>query len=295
MLNLCAAIIFLCLSSCSDKPEYSTPAQSQINDYTAKLKQCKEEKSQAVSSSAPAVEADKTTINTNNAQASVQTDVQENDNNPKLDGQQVPETTSLATTAQEESPKESVIVTRNKFEPTDDDMIIGDNTKAPVVFVEYFSPTCPHCAYYKKEVLPKIKEQYIDTNKIIYVVREFIGNKQDFDAAILARCANNKESFFKFVSVLLEQQDSWSVNRNYREILTSIGQLGGVSPERYKECLNNEKLADILIANTKIAATSPKFIGTPAFFINGVQFTEPYTADAISRAIEHALKTSNTR
>jgi protein-disulfide isomerase len=294
MLNLCAVIIFLCLSSCSDKPEYSTPAQSQINDYTAKLKKCKEEKSQAVPLIASTVEADKATTNTN-VQASVQINVQENDNNPKLDDQQVPETTSLAPTAQEESSKESVIVTRNKFEPTADDMIIGDNTEAPVVFVEYFSPTCPHCAYYKKEVLPKIKEKYIDTNKIIYVVREFIGNKQDFDAAILARCANNKESFFKFVNVLLEQQDSWSVNRNYREILTSIGQLGGVSPERYKECLNDEKLADILIANTKLAATSPKFIGTPAFFINGVQFTEPYTADAISRAIEHALKTSNTR
>ena len=293
MLNLCAVIIFLCLSSCSDKPEYSTPAQSQINDYTAKLKKCKEEKSQATPPSTSVVEADKNTTNTN-VQASVQTNVQENGNN-QLNDQQAPETTSLAPTTQEEPPKESVIVTRNKFEPTADDMIIGDNTKAPVVFVEYFSPTCPHCAYYKKEVLPKIKEKYIDTNKIIYVVREFIGNKQDFDAAILARCANNKESFFKFVNVLLEQQDSWSVNRNYREILTSIGQLGGVSPERYKECLNDEKLADILIGNTKLAATSPKFIGTPAFFINGVQFTEPYTADAISRAIEQALKTSNTR
>ena len=85
------------------------------------------------------------------------------------------------------------------------------------MFIEYFSPTGPHCTDYKKEVLPKIKE-----NKFIlikYVVREFIGNKQDFDAAILARCTNNKESFFKFVNVLLEQQDSWSVNRNYPEIL----------------------------------------------------------------------------
>ena len=75
--------------------------------------------------------------------------------------------------------------------------------------------------------------------------------------------------------------------------MTSVGQLGCVSPERYKECLNDEKLADILIANTKLAATSPKFIETPAFFIDVVQFTELYTADAIS--IKHALKSSNTR
>ena len=133
MLNLCAVIIFLCLSSCSDKPEYSTPAQSQINDYTAKLKKCKEEKSQAAPPATPVVEADKNTTNTN-VQASVQTNVQENGNN-QLNDQQAPETTSLATTTQEEPPKESVIVTRNKFEPTADDMIIGDNTKAPVVFV----------------------------------------------------------------------------------------------------------------------------------------------------------------
>jgi len=175
-----------------------------------------------------------------------------------------------------------------------DDIILGGNPNSSVVFIEYFSPTCPHCAYYKKEILPKIREKYVDTDKILYVVREFIANKLDLEAAILARCNGNKDSFFQFTSILLEQQDSWINNRDYKKILKSIGQLGGVSEEQYVACLHNEKLAEVLIANTKLVAMEPRFNGTPAFFINGVQFTAPYTVDYISKAIDQALEATHS-
>ncbi|MDR0329072.1 MAG: DsbA family protein, partial [Rickettsia sp.] len=92
------------------------------------------------------------------------------------------------------------------FNVSQNDIVLG-NVKATVVVVEYFSPTCPHCAYYHEKILPALKEKYIDTNKIAYIIREFIGNKQDLDAAILARCPNDLDSFLKFQSVILAQQD----------------------------------------------------------------------------------------
>ena len=64
-----------------------------------------------------------------------------------------------------------------------DDMVIGD-AKSKVVLVEYFSPTCPHCVHYHQKIFPEIQKKYIDTKKIAYVTREFIGNKQDLDATI---------------------------------------------------------------------------------------------------------------
>lgn len=177
------------------------------------------------------------------------------------------------------------------FNISDMDIVLGD-TKSKIIFVEYFSPTCPHCAYFNKVILPKIKKKYIDTNKISYIIREFIGNKQDLDAAILQRCNGKVDSFLKFQSVLLEQQDKWAYSNKYRELLTNIGQLGGVPAETYAKCLNDDHLATVLLANTKLATTSPKFIGTPAFFINGQQVTEGYTFEALSNVIDKALSSN---
>ncbi len=169
-----------------------------------------------------------------------------------------------------------------------DDMFFG-NKDAKIVLVEYFSPTCPHCVTYHKRIFPKIKEKYIDTGKIAYVMREFIGNKQDLDATILARCSGEFDRYLKFTNVILNQQDSWAFNKNYREILTNIGTLGGISAETYSACLNDQEKIGILMANTKLVTREPNFIGTPSFFINGKQFLDRYTEEDLSKAIESAI------
>ena len=83
-----------------------------------------------------------------------------------------------------------------------DDIVIGD-PKSKIVLVEYFAPTCPHCVHYHQKIFPEIKAKYIDTNKIAYVIREFIGNKQDLDATILARCSGHTDTYLKFLEVIL--------------------------------------------------------------------------------------------
>lgn len=174
------------------------------------------------------------------------------------------------------------------------DIVLG-NSDAKVVLVEYFSPTCPHCAYYNKIIFPKIKKKYIDTNEIAYVIREFIGNKQDLDAAILARCPNDKESFLKFQSVILEQQDKWSGSHKYRDLLTNMGQIGGISPEAYAKCLNNNEIIETLLSNTNLASKVESFVGTPAFFINGVQVKEGYSVEVLSKFLDRALEKNNVK
>ena len=169
------------------------------------------------------------------------------------------------------------------------DGIVFGTPEASVTLVEYFSPTCPHCVSYHKRTFPEIEKKYVNTGKIAYVMREFIGNKQDLDATILARCAGDIDSYTKFIHVILEQQDNWVFNKNYREVLTNIAGLGGISPEKYATCLNDEFMIEILIENTKLVAKEPRFIGTPSFFINGKQFIKPYTIEELSKAIDAAL------
>lgn len=170
-----------------------------------------------------------------------------------------------------------------------DDIVLG-NANSKLVFVEYFSPTCPHCVNYHKHIFPEIKKKFIDNGRIQYIVREFIGNKQDLDATVLARCSDDQDTYFNFMNIILEQQDNWAYNKNYREILTNIGVMGGVSAEQYAMCLNDESKIKNLIENTKLVAKEPRFIGTPTFFINGKQFTKSYTVEELSSAINAVLR-----
>ena len=178
------------------------------------------------------------------------------------------------------------------FSVAPDDMVIGD-PKSRVVLVEYFSPTCPHCVHYHQKIFPELKTKYIDNNKIAYVFREFIGNKQDLDATILARCTGNIDTYLKFFDVILSQQNNWAFSKNYREILTNIGSIGGVSPENFSKCLNDQDTIKTLMENTKLVASVPKFVGTPSFFINGQQFNERYTFEELSKALDKELSIDN--
>ena len=80
------------------------------------------------------------------------------------------------------------------------EMSIGD-PNAPVTLVEYAMFTCPHCAAFSQEVLPKIKANYIDTGKVRLVFREVYFNKPSLWAAMIARCAP-ADRYFGIVDVL---------------------------------------------------------------------------------------------
>ncbi len=179
------------------------------------------------------------------------------------------------------------------FQVNKNDIVLG-NADAKVVFIEYYSPTCPHCAYYNQAILPQLKKLYIDTKQIAYVIREFIGNKQDLDAAILQRCPNTVDSFLKFQKILLDSQDKWSTTNKYRELLIDIGKNGGLSEEAYAKCLKDDQIIKILIANTNLANNSPNFMGTPAFFINGAAVTEGYSLKNLTTKIDKALSFGNS-
>ena len=241
--SLLVLSLFL-LIACNEAKEAETPAKDQIENYSKKLEDCKDDATKKPEEEKVKQQAEKVEV---------------------------------------EKPKH---VRGYDVEP--DDMVLG-NRNSKIVVVEYFSPTCPHCVTYHKRILPELKAKYIDTGKVAYVIREFIGNKQDLDATVLARCDGGLESYLNFIKVILEQQDNWAFGKNYREVLTNIGTLGGIGPEKYAKCLNDEAKIEILIDNTKLIAREPKFVGTPSFFINGKQFTKPYTFEELSQAIENVV------
>lgn len=168
--------------------------------------------------------------------------------------------------------------------------IVLGNPNSKIVIKEYFSLTCPHCAYFHKNIFPELKKRYIDTNKVRYEISEFVGNKQDFEASVLSRCSGDNSKTIKFFDVLLAQQESWAFNKNFKDILTNIGQVGGISPQQFANCLQDQNLLNFLMNNTKIISNTPGFLGTPAFVINEKLFLGGFSASDLGDHIDSLLK-----
>src|SRR5690348_11098008 len=111
--------------------------------------------------------------------------------------------------------------------PTPQDRILG-KADAPITIVEYASLTCPHCAHFDKDVLPKLKEKWIDSGKAKLILRDFPLDEPAMRAAMVARCAP-PERFYPMVDTLFADQEKWAGSRDYRAALERLAKLAGVS------------------------------------------------------------------
>ncbi len=130
--------------------------------------------------------------------------------------------------------------------PTPDDRILG-KADAPITIFEYASLTCPHCAEFDKETLPKLKEAWIDTGKARLIFRDFPLDNPALKAAMLARCAP-PEQFYGFIDVLFRGQQSWAVSSDLNGALGKLAKLGGISEETFNACMKNEDLQKRIVA-----------------------------------------------
>jgi protein-disulfide isomerase len=150
---------------------------------------------------------------------------------------------------------------------TADDRILG-KTDAPVTIIEYASLTCPHCAAFEKDILPKIKSEWIDTGKAKLVFRDFPLDGSALKAAIVARCAP-PERFYGFIGVLFAQQGSWGLAQDPVPGISRIAKLGGMSDDQVQACLKDDALQNKVLAGRLAAEQQYQVESTPTFFING--------------------------
>ena len=155
---------------------------------------------------------------------------------------------------------------------TDEEMFLG-NKDAKIVVIEYASMTCIHCASFHTKVYPKIKENYIDTNKIKFIFRNFPLDKQALFASILAKCAP-KDKYFDFVKLILETQKKWISNdETFIDKLKNIGKLAGLNEAKINECFKNEQLVDNIIKISSDGEKKYNINSTPSFIINEKKYS----------------------
>ena len=171
---------------------------------------------------------------------------------------------------------------------------LGSN-QAPVTVVEYASLSCSHCADFHNNVFPELKEKYIETGKVRYVLREFPLNKEAFAAAALARCVGD-DKFFPFVDALYTTQQTWFCQDCDTEAeLKKLWKQAGFGEEKFKQCLDqktNKAQLDAILAIRKRGADDFGVDSTPTFFVNGQKVAGVTSLDDLEKAIEPHLKGS---
>lgn len=165
--------------------------------------------------------------------------------------------------------------------------VIGD-PDAKVTIVEYFSMTCPHCARFHTEVLPKLKESYVDTGKVKIEFKDFPLDQWALRASAMARCLDGNR-YVAMVDLLMKKQADWARAENPFTALVKLGRLAGLSEERVQECMTDEKLLDFIL-NERLTATKEHDINsTPSFVMNGRKLEDVFTFESFEEVIEDAL------
>jgi len=170
--------------------------------------------------------------------------------------------------------------------PDEGDMTLGPDT-AKVTVVEYGSASCPHCAAFYKDTFIKLKADYIDTNKVRFIFREFPHNDQGLAAFMVARCAP-KEKYFPLLDVFFTTQATWVPDAMNQ--LKNISQQAGMSASDFEACLKNEKVAKAILDVREKGSKKYGVSGIPYLFVNGKVFEGETTYDAMKAVIDPLLK-----
>jgi protein-disulfide isomerase len=147
------------------------------------------------------------------------------------------------------------------------DHVIGD-PDAPITMVEYASLTCPHCATFHEETLPKLKENFIEPGKVKLVFRHYPLDKRALRAALLTECFEG-ERFFTVLGILFKQQESWARAQNPDEHFRKLGGMAGLGADKIESCLNDGDTRDAILQTQLKAREQAGIRSTPSFIVDG--------------------------
>jgi protein-disulfide isomerase len=152
------------------------------------------------------------------------------------------------------------------------ELSIGPAAGIPII--EYGSVTCPHCAAFDRETLPKLKAAYIDNGKVRYIFREFSRNPLDVAAFTLARCVggDDTQKTMATIELLFATQDKWAFTDNPLQPLLDALRPTGLGKEKAMACLKDNALIGKVRGITDAAEKLVKVQGTPTFVLNGKSY-----------------------
>jgi len=169
-------------------------------------------------------------------------------------------------------------------------VVLGSD-KAPVKIKIFSSLTCPHCANFHINVVPKIKKKYIEIGTVQLIFIDFPLDQLAFNASKLLHCLD-KTKQIEFLDTIYETQNSWTngsniddVNNNLKKIVKNLG----ISSTKFDECLIDEIISDKILAGRIEATQSYAINSTPTIIINEKKLEGSANFKNIKKKIEKLI------
>jgi protein-disulfide isomerase len=176
--------------------------------------------------------------------------------------------------------------------------------RAPVRVVIFEEPKCPQCKQFTTLIFPELKKEFIDTNKIEYIVIPVSFLPNSMPAAIAWLCVFNQEKdyserglFFKYMDYMYAHQPSESDDWVTLEILEKYAK--EVSPAIHldilKNCINKQTYRKQIEKNTDYGMKVMNGeLSTPTLYVDGVM-VEEISFSSLSHMIHEALRKKGVR
>lgn len=146
--------------------------------------------------------------------------------------------------------------------------VVMGSPKAPLLIQNYSSLTCGHCAQFHVEILPKLQEKYIKTNRVRYVFRHFPTDKLAIQATalILNMPVISAKKPEEVIHEFFKRQSEWI---EAKDPLPIFSEITGMKPEKCKKIIEDEALLkQALHIRIDIEKHLP-IDGTPYLLVNG--------------------------
>lgn len=189
------------------------------------------------------------------------------------------------------TPKDTVLP--GTFSQLDTDHVTGDKD-APVTMIIYASVTCPHCAHWFETVWPDLKINYIETNKLKVVFREFPTAPAQIAVAgfQLANCGPEDQYFSMIEHLMTEQENTMHGVQGGKglEVFLAHAKKAGINTEEDMNACFDNKDGLQRIQNTMELAQSGKINSVPAFILDGKFLDHSSDYDPLTKHIDELLK-----
>lgn len=144
---------------------------------------------------------------------------------------------------------------------------IGD-PNAPITIYDISSFSCNHCAHFHLNLLPELKEKYIDEGLVRFVFMHvsFAGDQLTPYISLSTYAAENQDQYLAYTDLIYEKQSEW-YSENYQNILDQMMKTAFIPKEKLDILLQDEKAITNLQRTASYAFDVLNVTGTPTFIL----------------------------
>ena len=145
----------------------------------------------------------------------------------------------------------------------------------PKIVIKVFSSlTCPHCADFHLNVLPKLLEKYVLNEKVLIKLMDYPLDLSGLKPAQIQKCLP-LEAQKSYLDEIYKTQPQWTTAKTLKELESNIEKITsklGLQGKDFQDCLKNKKNEDAVLQSRIKAQSKYEIDATPTLIINEKKF-----------------------